>query len=296
VERERDAVGVGLGLLGARAVEELVDGLVPEREPPPEVPLPQPDPGVQRRVGVERPARVAPGAEQDRRPERRDDRDVLLEVELRDVGEDEADDRVVQRAAVERADQPLAVVEVVDVRERRDGPNDAITARRPWRARRSPGVAGDAPGPGPMSPAARGGLGCMSSSAQSPTTLNNIGVAMFTVADQDAAIAFYVEKLGFELRADVSFGEQGESRWVEVAPPGSTARLALNPAMGPYTPGGSGIGVETADVIGEHRRLSAIGGIDLDAEPMSVPGAPLLFMMRDPDGNHLAIVEAPPAA
>jgi hypothetical protein len=63
VERERDAVGVGLGLLGARAVEELVDGLVPEREPPPEVPLAQPDPGVQRRVGVERPARVAPGAE-----------------------------------------------------------------------------------------------------------------------------------------------------------------------------------------------------------------------------------------
>jgi lactoylglutathione lyase len=28
---------------------------------------------------------------------------------------------------------------------------------------------------------------------------------------------------------------------------------------------------------------------------MRTPGAPLLFMMRDPDGNHIAVVEAPPA-
>jgi lactoylglutathione lyase len=45
-----------------------------------------------------------------------------------------------------------------------------------------------------------------------PTTLSNIGVAMFTVADQDAALAFYTEKLGFEVRADTRFGEQGEMR------------------------------------------------------------------------------------
>jgi predicted enzyme related to lactoylglutathione lyase len=61
-------------------------------------------------------------------------------------------------------------------------------------------------------------------------------------------------------------------------------------------PGGSGIGVETSDVVGEHRRLTAIGGIDLDPEPMVTPGAPLLFMLRDPDGNHIAVVEAPPSA
>jgi lactoylglutathione lyase len=82
-------------------------------------------------------------------------------------------------------------------------------------------------------------------------------------------------------------------RWLEVAPPGSTARLALNPPMGGQ-PGGGGIGVETPDVMAEHRRLSAIGGIDLDPEPMRTPGAPLLFMMRDPDGNHIAVVETPP--
>jgi lactoylglutathione lyase len=126
-----------------------------------------------------------------------------------------------------------------------------------------------------------------------PTTVSNIGVAMFTVVDQDAALAFYTDKLGFEVRSDTRFGEQGEMRWLEVAPPGSTARLALNPPMGGQ-PGGGGIGVETPDVMAEHRRLSAIGGIDLDPEPMRTPGAPLLFMMRDPDGNHIAVVETPP--
>jgi lactoylglutathione lyase len=130
----------------------------------------------------------------------------------------------------------------------------------------------------------------MNDLTQAPTTVSNIGVAMFTVADQDAALAFYTEKIGFELRADVRFGENGESRWLEVAPPGSPARLALNPPMYDQ-PGGSSIGVETPDVLGEHARLSAIGGIDLDPEPMRTPGAPLLFGLRDPDGNRIYVVE-----
>ena len=37
-----------------------------------------------------------------------------------------------------------------------------------------------------------------------------IGVAMFSVADQDEALAFYTEKLGFEVRSDSRFGENGE--------------------------------------------------------------------------------------
>ena len=132
----------------------------------------------------------------------------------------------------------------------------------------------------------------MTTSTAAPTTINNIGVVMFTVADQDAALAFYTEKLGFEVRGDTRFGENGEYRWLEVAPPGSTARLALNPPMGDGQPGGGGIGVETPDVLAEHRRLRALG-VDVDPEPMRSPGAPLLFMMRDPDGTHIAVVETP---
>ncbi len=70
--------------------------------------------------------------------------------------------------------------------------------------------------------------------------------------------------------------------------------MALNPPMFDE-PGGGSIGVETADVLGEHARLSAIGGIDLDPEPMRMPGAPLMFAVRDPDRNYVWVVEAPPA-
>ena len=145
-----------------------------------------------------------------------------------------------------------------------------------------------------MSFARPGRLGVMTETKQVPTTVSNIGVVMFTVADQDAAIRFYTEKLGFELRSDSRFGEQGDMRWVEVAPPGSRARLALNPPMRDK-PGGSAIGVETKDVLGEHARLTAIGGIDLDPEPMQTPGAPLMFMLRDPDGNTVVVVDDPTA-
>jgi len=126
------------------------------------------------------------------------------------------------------------------------------------------------------------------------TTLSDIAVVMFAVADQDAALAFYTDKLGFEVRGDSRFGEHGEMRWLEVAPPGSRVRLALNPPIGGQ-PGGGSIGVATADVVGEHARLRDVGGIDLDPEPMRVPDAPLLFMLRDPDGNTVVVVEELPA-
>jgi lactoylglutathione lyase len=146
-----------------------------------------------------------------------------------------------------------------------------------------------------MSSGRGGRLKDMANSTQAPTTITNVGVVMFTVSDQDAAVAFYTEKLGFELRSDQAFGEHGEHRWVEVAPPGSTARIALNPPMG-GEPGGGAIGVETADLRGEHERLRAIDGVDVDPQPMQPPGAPAMFAVRDPDGNALWVVEAPPAA
>lgn len=124
------------------------------------------------------------------------------------------------------------------------------------------------------------------------TTVTNLGVVMFSVTDQDAALTFYTDVLGFEVRSDTRFGEEDQWRWLEVAPPGSTARLALNPPMG-GAPGGGGIGVETSDVRGEHARLSGIGGLDIDPEPMEMPGTPLMFMLRDPDGNVVAVTEPP---
>jgi lactoylglutathione lyase len=97
------------------------------------------------------------------------------------------------------------------------------------------------------------------------------------------------DTLGWEVRGDLRFGAQGEYRSIEVAPPGSVARLALNPPSG-GTPGGAAIGVEVDDVLAEHARLSAVGGLDLDPEPMQMAGTPLMFALRDPDGNHVWIV------
>ena len=39
------------------------------------------------------------------------------------------------------------------------------------------------------------------------------------VHDQDEALAFYTEKLGFEVRADVTLPEMGDFRWLAVGPP-----------------------------------------------------------------------------
>jgi lactoylglutathione lyase len=133
------------------------------------------------------------------------------------------------------------------------------------------------------------------SSMQGSTTVSNIGVAMFTVADQDAARAFYTEKLGWEVRGDDRFGDDGEMRWLEVAPPGSAARLALNAPMRDE-PGGGAIGVETPDVRAEHERLSAVDGVTITNPPMEMGGAPLMFSVADPDGNNIWIVQTPPAS
>jgi lactoylglutathione lyase len=131
----------------------------------------------------------------------------------------------------------------------------------------------------------------MNNPTQVPTTVSSIGVAMFTISDQDAAIEYYTRTLGWELCTDVSFGDEG-NRWVEVAPPGSVARLALNPPMGEWQPGGASIGVETPDVEAEYARLNAIEGVTT-GEMMGGEGpVPRMFSVQDPDGNHIWVVQS----
>jgi predicted enzyme related to lactoylglutathione lyase len=51
-----------------------------------------------------------------------------------------------------------------------------------------------------------------------------------TVRDYDAALAFYVDKLGFEMLEDTDLG--AGKRWVRVRPPGSDAGILLAKAVG----------------------------------------------------------------
>ena len=47
-----------------------------------------------------------------------------------------------------------------------------------------------------------------------------ISTAQVWVHDQDEALAFYTEKLGMEVRSDVTLPEMGDFRWLTVGPPG----------------------------------------------------------------------------
>jgi catechol 2,3-dioxygenase-like lactoylglutathione lyase family enzyme len=108
------------------------------------------------------------------------------------------------------------------------------------------------------------------------------------VTDQDRALSFYVDTLGFDTRLDTPIG--GGKRWIVVAPPKGTATIALV-ASGEGIPAGveTGIRLISQDVDTDHAALRA-NGIDAD-EILRWPGVPPMFAFRDQDGNGLEIVE-----
>lgn len=137
------------------------------------------------------------------------------------------------------------------------------------------------------------------------TLISEIGTVFVPVADQDRALAFYVEALGFEKRADFVYGDG--SRWIEVAPPGAANTVAL---VG--TTEGASAGRDaaycafaTSDIEAAHAALRA-RGVDVDAEvaragrrraglvslDATIPDpVPAQFFFRDPDGNRFLIVQ-----
>jgi catechol 2,3-dioxygenase-like lactoylglutathione lyase family enzyme len=62
---------------------------------------------------------------------------------------------------------------------------------------------------------------------QTASRIGEISLVIVPSTDQDRAIEFYENVLGFEKRADIPFG--GEYRWVEVYPPSGTTGIALAP-------------------------------------------------------------------
>jgi catechol 2,3-dioxygenase-like lactoylglutathione lyase family enzyme len=119
--------------------------------------------------------------------------------------------------------------------------------------------------------------------------IKEVGRVMVPVSDQDRAIDFYVEKLGFEKRADTPYGDG--DRWVEVAPAGSAAALALvKPREGESAGGDSRIALSTDDVDSVHSTLKD-RGVDVDDVMRMGDPVPPMFFFRDQDGNSLLIVE-----
>jgi catechol 2,3-dioxygenase-like lactoylglutathione lyase family enzyme len=132
--------------------------------------------------------------------------------------------------------------------------------------------------------------------------ITQLATVVVPVSDQDRAIAFYVGTLGFEKRLDFSY-DSGE-RWVEVVPPGAGTSLTLVPP-----PDGQPVGIETrvilitTDVEAGHQGLRErgidVGEIMRAGHPVvywggaPLAGNPPMFILRDPDGNSLLIVQGP---
>ena len=113
--------------------------------------------------------------------------------------------------------------------------------------------------------------------------INRIGRVLVPVSDQDRAIVFYTESLGFTLLADVPYA--GGERWVEVGPPGGGDSIALAPPRGDFQPSRStGVSLSSSDVRGTHAAWRE-QGVDVDAEVIGgEDGVPLLFFFRDRTG------------
>lgn len=118
------------------------------------------------------------------------------------------------------------------------------------------------------------------------------------VAEQDAALEFYTEVLGCELRTDVELWPG--ARMIEVVPPGSRVALVLLP---PDSPIPVAIRLGTSDAQRAHDKIHQVGVTLHNEELVRMEGVPPMFSFADPDGNALVYLEdteyqrdAPPPA
>jgi catechol 2,3-dioxygenase-like lactoylglutathione lyase family enzyme len=122
------------------------------------------------------------------------------------------------------------------------------------------------------------------------TRITQVGTVIVPVSDQDRALEFFLDKLGFEKRLDVPFGDG--DRWVEVAPPSAATTIAIVPPRE-----GESAGIETRvafatdDIDADHASLRA-RGVDADEAVVRMGDpVPPMFFFRDPDGNRFLIIE-----
>ena len=125
------------------------------------------------------------------------------------------------------------------------------------------------------------------------------------VRDQDEALAFYTEKLGLELRDDVTVAELGDFRWLTVGVPGqSDVAITLMSVPGPpvfdeetkaqlealVAKGvAGGLFFMTDDVRATYEELKS-RGVEFQQEPTEQPyGVDAGF--RDPSGNQMRMVQ-----
>lgn len=115
--------------------------------------------------------------------------------------------------------------------------------------------------------------------------IRGIDIVTIPVRDQEAALKFYTEQLGFKVATNQYFGD-GKQRWIELLIPGAESRIALfcpagfETRIGGFQP----VTFRCDDVHATAEALKA-RGVKLAAEPKKeVWGTMAKF--RDPDGNE----------
>ena len=120
------------------------------------------------------------------------------------------------------------------------------------------------------------------------TTITDVRTIGITVTNQDEALAFFVDTLGFEKRLDAPISPT--MRWVEVAPPGASTSIALNAAEASANIGAdTGVRFTVPDAAAEHAAMRE-RGVDV-GDLLRWDNVPPMFSFDDPDGNRFYIVE-----
>lgn len=132
-----------------------------------------------------------------------------------------------------------------------------------------------------------------------------ISTTQLWVHDQEEALAFWTEKVGMEVRADVTLPELGDFRWLSVGPPGQEdIAIVLMAIPGPpvmdgetkkqveelMSKGFAGtVFLATDDIRASYEELKR-RGVEFTEEPSERPyGIDSAF--RDPSGNAIRLAQ-----
>jgi predicted enzyme related to lactoylglutathione lyase len=111
------------------------------------------------------------------------------------------------------------------------------------------------------------------------------------VSDQQQALEFYSDTLGFEVRTDAPYGEEmgGDpgGRWIEVAPKGAQTGIVLQRADAELIGGFAPVVLDSDDILATVEELKA-KGVEISQEPAEMPWG-WWAQFTDPDGNEFGL-------
>jgi predicted enzyme related to lactoylglutathione lyase len=117
--------------------------------------------------------------------------------------------------------------------------------------------------------------------------IKGIKFANIPVTDQDRALEFYTQKLGFRIITDAPFNDR--QRWIELGIPRAETRLVLFTAPGQEKMLGGFMNVTfTTDDIETTARVMKEKGVEFVQDPQRADwGTAAIF--KDPDGNQFVL-------